>query len=110
MLITIFEKISNKLKKFIWDLVRMALREFSDGVEWCDTIHDHYWKLVWTDVRLVTKASHWIFTASERPLGGTRSIHWTTARLGCKLAKIIADESWAVGGVVTVGTNSRMQA
>ena len=53
----------------------MALRGFADGVEWCDTIHDHYWKLVWIDVCDVTKASHWIFTASERPLGGNRSIH-----------------------------------
>ncbi len=53
----------------------MALRGFADGVEWCDTIHDHFWKLIWIDVCEVTKARHWKYTASERPLGGTRSIH-----------------------------------
>ena len=53
----------------------MTLRGFADGVEWCDTIHAHYWKSVWIDICEVTKASHWIFIASERPLGGTCSIH-----------------------------------
>ena len=81
----------------------MTLRGFADGVEWCDTIHDHYWKLSWIDDRAVTDDSWWYSEASERPLEGTRSIHWTTARLGYDPVKIIADESRAVGSVVTVG-------
>jgi hypothetical protein len=80
----------------------MSLRGFADGVEWCDTIHDHYWKLSWIEVCEVTNDIQWIKETLESLLGGTCSIHWTTARLGYHPVKIIAEESRAVGSVVTV--------